>query len=337
MKRLAAFLFLLSISLSQGARGCPAQQQQQPREGYVRTADGVRLFYRVVGDGPETLVAVHGGPGNTFESILADLEPLAKGRRVIYYDQRGGGRSDLIRDRNKLAVSKHVADLEAVRSFFKLERMTLLGNSWGGMLVAYYAAAHPERVERMILHSPGEPTRAFAVEAVEEMQSRMDNRYTPAERKRYGFVSDPRNWVRAEDPRAVCREFYTLLLPIYVSKPESMKSFKGDVCAGPIEAVRYQQVVNTYIMNSLGDWDLLPSLGVVKAPVLVIHGEADPIPVESSEAWARAFPNAELLLVEGAGHLPQVERPEIFFDAVETFLKGGRVRGARRVRGAAEK
>jgi proline iminopeptidase len=336
MKRLAAFLFLLSISVSQGARECAAQQQQ-PREGYVRTADGVRLFYRVVGDGPETLVAVHGGPGNTLESILADLEPLAKGRRVIYYDQRGGGRSDLIRERDKLAVSKHVADLEAVRSFFKLERMTLLGNSWGGVLVAYYAAAHPDRVGRLILHSPGEPTRAFAVEAVEEMQSRIDQHYTPAERKRYGFVSDPRNWVKAEDPLAICREFYALLLPIYVSKPESMKSFKGDVCAGPVEAVRYQQVVNVHVMNSLGDWNLLPSLGVVKAPVLVIHGEADPIPVESSEAWARAFPNAELLLVEGAGHLPQVERPEVFFDAVETFLKGGRVRGARRVRGAVEK
>ena len=331
MKRLAAFLFLLSISLSQGARGCPAQQQQQPREGYVRTADGVRLFYRVVGDGPETLVAVHGGPGNTFESILADLEPLAKGRRVIYYDQRGGGRSDLIRDRNKLAVSKHVADLEAVRSFFKLERMTLLGNSWGGMLVAYYAAAHPERVERMILHSPGEPTRAFAVEAVEEMQSRIDQRYDAARRKRFAFVANPQTWVKASDPRAVCREFFEMLLPIYVSRPESARLLKGDVCSGSEEAVRYQQVVNTHIINSLGDWDVLPALGVVKAPVLVIHGAADPIPVESSEAWARAFPNAQLLLIEGAGHIPQVERPDIFFGAVEAFLKGNPVPGAKKI------
>ncbi|HEV2863359.1 MAG TPA: alpha/beta hydrolase [Pyrinomonadaceae bacterium] len=66
-----------------------------------------------------------------------------------------------------------------------------------------------------------------------------------------------------------------------------------------------------------------------KAPVLVVHGEADPIPVASSEAWARAFPNGRLLLVKGAGHLPQVEQPEVFFGAVEAFLKGGRVPGAR--------
>ena len=71
--------------------------------------------------------------------------------------------------------------------------------------------------------------------------------------------------------------------------------------------------------------DLLPSLGVVKAPALVIHGTADPIPVESSEAWAQSLPNARLLLIEGAGHLPHVEQPEIFFTAVETFLTGGLV------------
>jgi pimeloyl-ACP methyl ester carboxylesterase len=67
---------------------------------------------------------------------------------------------------------------------------------------------------------------------------------------------------------------------------------------------------------------LLPSLSVVKAPVLVVHGAADVIPVKSSEAWASAMPNARLLIINGAGHMPQFEQPEIFFKAVETFLKG---------------
>ena len=129
-----------------------------PREGYIRTADGVRLFYKVVGAGAETLVVVHGGPGNTLESIRADLEPLAKNRTVIYYDQRGGGQSELLRDAESLKISKHIEDLEAVRKHFGLEKMSLLGNSWGGLLVSFYAAAHPDRVERLILHSPADPT-----------------------------------------------------------------------------------------------------------------------------------------------------------------------------------
>ena len=146
--------------LWQGSSDCSAQS---PREGYITAPDGVRLFYKVVGSGPETLVAVHGGPGNSLNSILPDLEPLAKNRTVIYYDQRGGGRSDLIKDDKKLSIQKHVEDLETVRQFFKLDKMTLLGNSWGGLLIAYYAVAHPDRVERLILHDSAPPTKSLIV------------------------------------------------------------------------------------------------------------------------------------------------------------------------------
>lgn len=78
---------------------------QKSNEGYIVTPDNVRIFYKVVGQGSETLVVVHGGPGNSLESIRADLEPLSKGRRVIYYDQRGNGRSDLIADERNSATN----------------------------------------------------------------------------------------------------------------------------------------------------------------------------------------------------------------------------------------
>jgi pimeloyl-ACP methyl ester carboxylesterase len=71
--------------------GIARAQTGTPDEGYIVTPDKVQIFYKIVGKGSETLVAVHGGPGNSLESIRPDLEPLAKGRRVIYYDQRGQG------------------------------------------------------------------------------------------------------------------------------------------------------------------------------------------------------------------------------------------------------
>jgi proline iminopeptidase len=320
---LPAFVFLL--------HACGNCFAQSPREGYIRTPDGVRLFYKVVGSGSEVLVAVHGGPGNTMESILPDLEPLAKTRTVIYYDQRGNGRSDLIKDREKLSITRHIEDLETVRVFFKLDKMTLLGNSWGGLLVGFYAAAHPDRVERMILHSPAEPTHALAVDAANEIQRRISRRYNAEQAQRFREVSKLQTWVNAKDPRAICREFFQLIFPVYVAKPENASRLKGDACSGSEEAVRYQQFVNQQIWRTLGSWDLLPSLGVVKAPVLVIHGMADPIPVESAEAWVRTLPNARLLLIEGSGHMPQVEQAEIFFSAVEAFLKGSFPAGAKKV------
>ena len=66
----------------------------------------------------------------------------------------------------------------------------------------------------------------------------------------------------------------------------------------------------------------MPKLGVVKAPVLVIHGVADVIPQRGSEAWASGYPNGRLMVIEKAGHLTHVERADVFFPAVESFLKG---------------
>lgn len=333
MKKYIAFTFFLFF-LCQAAGDCPAQS---PREGFITAPDGVRLFYKIVGEGTETLIAVHGGPGNTMESILPDLEPLAKNRRVIYYDQRGGGRSDLIKDGDKLAIEKHIADLEAVRLHFKLDKVTLIGNSWGGILISFYAVAHPDRIERMILHNPGEPNKTFLLEAADELGARIYSRYNAEQAKRFSFLSNPQTWAKAKDPRAICREWATMLMPTFVYKVENATRLKGDLCAGPEEAVRVQQVVNMQIWNQLGDFNLLPKIGVVKAPVLIIHGEVDPIPVESSEAWARGYPNSRLLVIKESGHASHIEQPEIFFSAVETFLKGNFPADAKKVQTSAEK
>lgn len=296
-------------------------QGQEPSEGYILTPDKVKIFYKIVGSGPETLVAVHGGPANSLESIRADMEPLAKGRRVIYYDQRGNGRSDLISDGEKLGYKYHVGDLEALRAHFKLEKMSLLGNSWGGLLISLYAIAHPDRVDRLVLDSPAPPVQGFLNDMNDEIDRRMEKIYKPEQLQRARSLH--KNWLKAKDPVATCREFFTMILTTYTYSQTLNIPFKGDVCAGPTEAIRHSRVVNSHIWNSLGEYNLLSQLGTVKAPVLVIHGVADVIPQRSSEFWAWGYPNARLLLIEKAGHIGHVETPEIFFPAVETFLKGG--------------
>ena len=318
MKRYLSVLFVVFVSLwaAEGVRA------DVPREGYIVTPDKVRIFYKIVGTGPETLVAVHGGPGNTLESIRADMEPLAKGRRVIFYDQRGQGRSELIKDGNKLGVEQHVADLEAVRKHFKLEKMSLFGNSWGGLLISLYAVAHPDRIERMVLDVPAAPIRGFNDDMEDEISRRMKKIYTPEKIERTNKLRRPDAWLSAKDLLAVCREVYTSILTVYTYSQTLDIGFKGDVCAGPMETLRQQRTVNAHAWRSLGDYNLMDKLGVVKAPVLVIHGAADVIPLRSSEFWASGYPNAGLLVIEKAGHIAHVETPEIFFAAVETFLKG---------------
>jgi proline iminopeptidase len=280
------------------------------------------LFYKVVGQGPDTLVVVHGGPGNSLSSIEPDLAPLAAGRRIIYYDQRGGGRSDLIAEDEKLSLAHHVADLDAVRADFGLERMKLFGNSWGGLLAAAYAAAHPKRVERLILQDSAPPARAFMAQGAAELTARARAHYGPEKLRRYGQLFDPGYMMRVADPIAACREWGAMLLPLMQSDPAKPLTLRGDLCDGSEEGVRQQQRTNIRIWRTLGDYDLRSAMAASKAPALVIHGEADYLPLGGSRAWAASMPDARLLVIPGAGHLAQAERPDIFFPAMERFLSG---------------
>ena len=82
------------------------------REGYVTTSDSARLFYRVMGQRGDTLITIHGGPGVDLESIAGDFAPLAERHVVIFYDQRGAGRSELPTDTSRLVVKRQIADLD---------------------------------------------------------------------------------------------------------------------------------------------------------------------------------------------------------------------------------
>ena len=303
----------------------------QDREGYISADDGTRLFYRVEGEGPQTLVVVHGGPGNSMESVRPDFGPLARGRRVIYYDQRGNGRSQLLESDEQLAIEHHIADLDSVRRHFGLDRLTLLGNSWGGLLASAYAAAHPDRIERLILEASAPPYHGQLIRLGETIQRRARERLTPTERQRFAVVSQPVNWLSTDDPVAMCRDFMLAIFRVYTFDAQRLPPARGDTCAGPIEAVRRQQVVNVAIWQSLGAFDLRPEVRRVTAPALVIHGEADAFPAEGAQDWAESFPNGRLLLVERSGHLVHLEQPDVFFAAVESFLAGEWPAGAQRV------
>ena len=80
-------------------------------EGYVDGAEGVRLFYRKVGNLPSVAVLLHGGPGSSMNGVWPDLQRLATTRTVVMYDQRGGGRSEVIKDPRRLTALDHIRDL----------------------------------------------------------------------------------------------------------------------------------------------------------------------------------------------------------------------------------
>jgi proline iminopeptidase len=291
------------------------------REGEVETDDDARLCYRVEGEGRDTVVVLHGGPSLGLAYLAPDLVPLARGRALVHYDQRGMGCSTPLRDPERLSIERHMQDLEALRAHLGLERLSLLGHSWGGMLAARYAAAHPERVVRILLLDPMPPARdpfmAMAGARVQEMvRARLDE---PARARLDSLAAT----AEVADPGELCRERYSLLTPIFFENPAARARSRADFCAGTPETLRNRPEVDAAIFGSLGEWDVRPALGHVRSPVLVVRGAEGALPREAMEAWVEAFPNARLITIEGAGHYPHVDRPEVFFPAAETFFDGG--------------
>ncbi|MFL5579897.1 MAG: alpha/beta fold hydrolase [Gemmatimonadaceae bacterium] len=295
------------------------------REGYVATPDSLRLYYRVVGSGPDTIVALHGGPGVDLESIAGDLAPLAARHTVIYYDQRGAGRSDLPADTARLGARQQVEDLEAVRRHFGLGRMALVAHSYGPLLAASYAIAHPDRVRAMVFFGPVPPRRGdFFARFIANMSTRLDSaaqrRMADALRRLADSAAGP------ADIRRACRDYWTLALaPRLFEGAGGVSRIRSDLCASDPRGIRYGLLTtNPVVFASYGDWDLRPALRELRVPTLVVHGEADAIPMELVEEWGSAIPGARVLRVPRAAHFPHAERPELVWPEVERFLSEGR-------------
>jgi proline iminopeptidase len=276
----------------------------QARETMV-TVRGVALFVRRVGEGPPAVV-LHGGPGAHHDYLLPGFDALADRRELVYYDQRGGGRSPVARD-VPVGWAEQVADLEALRERWRFDRLTLAGYSWGGLLALLYALAHPGQVGRLALVSPA-PTCRAARERFEAAFARrtVDPAFQEARR------ALRESGLRERNPAAFQQRIFELSVAPYFFDPTRATELTPFRVTG-----RTQQEV----WASLGDYDLRPRLAELRGvPSLVIHGEEDPIPIEAARVTAELI-GAEFHRLPRCGHVPYVEAEGEFRRLVGGFLE----------------
>lgn len=304
-------------------------------EGYFTGAGGVRLFYRKVGRGKSVIVFLHGGPGLNMGDGGYDMEPLAEGRTLIMYDQRGGGRSEIITDPKMLTPEYHVRDLEALRQHFGLRRMPQIGLSWGSGLAVLYTAEHSERVDRLMLVSPMPPAKTpFA----EERTAKIDALIGSAGVARSNEIRQALSKATDAEAIALCHEWFSISSPPYLVNPEAFTRGRSErICSAPPASLRNRFVVVSAVVGSLGDWDFRSLLAQLRMPALVIEGAKTNVPLDATREWAAAMPNARLLLIPDAGHVHFIEQPSAFFRAAERFLQGEYPKEAEGVRKSGSK
>jgi proline iminopeptidase len=297
-----------------GAGAQPAHEVRVP-------VGGASLYAREIGRGPP-MVVLHGGPDFDHTYLLPDMDRLADAYRLVYYDQRGRGKSgDGVRAED-VTLASDIADIDAVREHFRLASTTVLGHSWGTVLALEYAIQHPERVSRLILMNPAPASaadfREFRKERLEKLGSDLDRIKAAAATDGY----------KAGDPDAVAA-YYRIHFKAALARPEDYErlmarmrpSFTTRDAILKARQVEDRLMADTWLRDG---YDLLPKLRSLTIPTLVIYGDHDFISSFVAAHIAEALPKARLVTMKDCGHFAYLECPGPVRKEIDGFFRGSR-------------
>jgi proline iminopeptidase len=281
--------------------------------------EGTSLYVRVVGRG-QPMIVLHGGPDFDTAYLLPELDQLADAYRLIYYDQRGRGKSGEGVRAEEVTLASDLADLDAIRTHVQVDAAMLLGHSWGTVLALEYALRNPSRVSRLILMNPA-PVSASQLAVLRK--SYVGQLGSEMERQREIMASAA---YKAGDPETVAARYrihfrhglrraadYVTLMARMAAQFRAQGT-NGILKAWAIESRLYRDTWD------MADYDLLPKMRSLHIPTLVIVGEHDFIPPEIAAQIASTLPRATLATIQDCGHFAYLECGTEVRKAIDNFF-----------------
>jgi proline-specific peptidase len=287
-------------------------------EGYI-PFKGYQTWYRIVGEKEEPgklpLLCLHGGPGACHD-YLESLDAMADtGRRVIYYDQLGCGNSHIDQSKPEMwTVDLYVEEVDVVRQALGLDRIHLLGQSWGGMLAMEYMIRQPKGVASVTIAS----SPASMIQWVEEAAKLRDE--LPPEIQATLVRHETAGTTSSDEYQQVMLEFYNRHVCRIVPNPEFVqRSFA--------KMAQYPEVYNTmngpsefYVIGTLKNWDIIDQLGKINAPTLVTSGRYDEATPLIAETVHKGIPGSKWVLFENSSHTAHVEEADRYLQVLGDFI-----------------
>jgi L-proline amide hydrolase len=286
-------------------------------EGFI-PFHGFRTWYHMVGSGEEPgklpLLVLHGGPGASYD-YLEPLETMAKtGRRVIFYDQLGGGNSDHPHNPSMWTVELFIEELDAVRKALALDRLHILGQSWGGMLGMEYALTQPGGLASLtVADSPSSAPQWVSEANRLRAQLPPEVQQTLAHHEQQGTTD-------SEDYQNAVLVFYRLHVCRVDPWPECVTRTFDKLAQYPEVYITMNGPSEFYVIGTLKTWDITDRLHEINVPTLLLSGrydEATPIIVETIH---RSTPGSEWIIFENSSHMPHVEETDLYLQVLDGFL-----------------
>ncbi|HEY0971863.1 MAG TPA: alpha/beta fold hydrolase [Gemmatimonadales bacterium] len=261
--------------------------------------------------GAVPLVCINGGLLFDHASLWPTFAPLAEGRQLVFYDQRGRGKTQAPPGARAARIEHDAGDLGALREALGIERWDVLGHSWGGGIAMLGASLDLAGVRRVVTVDAVAPTswwlarlHQIALERLRDPERAVLAALDPA------ALVEPDMATHASYARAFSPAWFheIELAPLFT--PPVSESVTGVAIASRLRREGY-------------DWR--ERIRALDRPTLVIHGEHDALPIQAARELVALLPQARLAVIPLAGHMPFWERPETFFPLVESFLGGGEV------------
>jgi len=310
--KLKIFLFFILTTLTLTSYTAPLHPLKGNSSGYVQVEQG-KLFYQKFGSGTPIIV-LHGGPGLDQSYLLPQMLDLAKDHEVIFYDQRGSGKSLETRiDPSYINITQFTKDLEELRKQLKLDKFILLGHSWGGLLAMNYSVTYPDHLAGLILLSTApadfKGQQAFVTEFTKRTQP-IKNEIGPLS-----------NYQEFEKLNAFeISKLYRTLFSVYFYNPRKVEDLTLNM--PEVSAKSGANVLEIMSKTSwlIPDTNLFPQLKKITVPTLIIHGKEDIVPLWTAEEIKKAIPHAQIASIEKCGHFPYIEKPDQMFSQIRYFL-----------------
>jgi proline iminopeptidase len=326
---LAVLLAALIAAPAVSAPTVAASQPQTPnykipihgRGQFVTTAHG-RLYFEVEGKGPPVIL-ISGGPGGSHASFHPWFSRLAGRFTVIYFDNIGRGRSDRLLPGTPYTVERDAEDVEALRSHLKLNRIHLIGHSYGGFVAQAYALTHPDRVGRLVLSSTSHGAASF--------QENIDNSNHHT-RHQYPEIWDRLMALRARDMTSAAKEYADLYDEaegdlLWYSTDAAKRVFRSGQDVDAFNRDVYLAMLGNdpewVVGGTIAGLEFRPRLAQLRMPVLICVGRFDRITTPKMARELEASlpaPTTRLIVFERSGHRPWLEEADRYFGEVQRFL-----------------
>ena len=280
----------------------------------LQAVNGTRLYYEIIGQGAPLFV-LHGSGGSD-RYFLPYMQALSNEYQLVLYDQRGTGLSDGHLDLAAISIGQFVEDLEALRAAFGLEKISLMGHSWGAIIALAYALKYQAHLDHLILVDAIPVSRTFLPALSETLQQRILRQSADAQHE---WATTCSNGIAALSAKAIdeCNQI-DAQLRFYDPAKAAMVDWGMDE-----NTLKNSDTVHALMKNSFDQIqpDIDAGLPTLRVPTLMIHGDFDPIPLGSSEYLHQHIPGSQFILVSHSGHFPFIEQPEQFVAALRTFLR----------------